>query len=620
MKLTKATICSLIILLQLCYTVSAMDSYYSLENSMILPKNSNDLSIKTHWQYIGYYLYKLLYGNDYFSEAAKAKIDKIFGDNQSIISQLDFLEDKPSEDLIYALNLSGVSFDNEEDLVEENEEDTDLNESEGEEKQEGEENEEGKDSTQEVNTEEASTDAPQSEENASGEPAVDETTQQVTEVPSDGSQLPITDGNTSGEVPLYGQMGVQNATLPAGYNSMSDPNIMMQQQGGALGGYNIGYGANNNGPMYYNNNQNLEGQPMYDGQTYNAGMGNTNNYGGMNNSYNNMSDFQQNNQNMGMYQQQQQGMSQQQDGSQNPYNQMNGMSDNQYNQGGMPQGNEEMSQYGQQQMQPYDSSQQQQQIHRVNPSDYQDQGDMTSQSYGDMQMQQQQDQMQAFVEDGMEEQQFSSQTEQSDGQFVGEEQSRADDIENGETENRFETQSTDENAEVSNKIREQDTMQQRFEEETDTNETEQQQMFSSPEASTQNSNRNETSIVENQPQFTTGTTNSQQESAIQMANAPSSSSQLQNAAQENAGISAQISQQRQALPYTTSQSGTSTPWTSEVDAKQQSFVDGIDNTNRNSVFDGAEWNPQRGSSTWESTGNEAPLHFDPNAPLTSKDF
>ncbi len=360
MKLTKATICSLIILLQLCYTVSAMDSYYSLENSMIFPKNSNDLSIKTHWQYIGYYLYKLLYGNDYFSEAAKAKIDKIFGDNQSIISQLDFLEDKPSEDLIYALNLSGVSFDNEEDLVEENEEDTDLNESEGEEKQEGEENEEGKDSTQEVNTEEASTDAPQSEENASGEPAVDETTQQVTEVPSDGSQLPITDGNTSGEVPLYGQMGVQNATLPAGYNSMSDPNIMMQQQGGALGGYNIGYGANNNGPMYYNNNQNLEGQPMYDGQTYNAGMGNTNNYGGMNNSYNNMSDFQQNNQNMGMYQQQQQGMSQQQDGSQNPYNQMNGMSDNQYNQGGMPQGNEEMSQYGQQQMQPYDSSQQQQ--------------------------------------------------------------------------------------------------------------------------------------------------------------------------------------------------------------------------------------------------------------------
>lgn len=611
MKLTKATICSLIILLQLCYTVSAMDSYYALENRMILPRNSNNLSIKTHWQYVGYYLYKLLYGNDYFSEAAKEKIDKIFGDNQSIISQLDFVEDKSSEDLIYALNLSGISFDNEEDLVEENEEDTDLNESEGEEKQEGEESEEGKDSTQEVSTEETPTDAPQSEENPSGEPAVDETTQQVIEVPADGSQLPITDCNTPEAMPLYGQMGVQNATLPAGYNnSMSDPNMMMQQQGGALGGYNnMGYGANNNGPMYYNNNQNLEGQPMYDGQTYNAGMGNTNNYGGMNNSYNNMSDFQQNSQNMGMYQQQ--------DGSQNPYNQMNGMSDNQYNQGGMPPGNEEMSQYGQQQMQPYDRQSD------GYPPDYQGQGDMTSQSSGDMQMQQQQNQMQGYpsVENGMEEQQFSSQTEQSDGQFVGEEQSRADDMENGETENRFETQSTDENAEVSNQARERNTTQPQLEEETDTNGSEHRQMFSSHQELVQNSNANETSMLGKQRQSSaTNATNSQQGSVRQKTNDSSASFQSQNLTQENSGISAQTSKQRQAQSYTTSQSGTSTPWTSGSDTQQRSFVDGIDNTNRNSVFDGAEWNPQRGSLTWETTDNEAPLNFDPNAPLTSKDF
>lgn len=637
MRLKKIYIFFLLtILLQPFDTVSAIDSHDFAETKMLLPKNSNNLSIKTHWQYIGYYLYKLLYENDSFPEATKAKIDKIFSINRKIINQLDFVEDKT-----YTLNLSGVFF-SEEDV---SEEDTGESAADGTEDSESQTEEEGAEranddtasSAKDSDSDETKpTETATLEENSDGVApiTVPPPTEASAEVPlpSDTNisatvtpdQPLTTDVDAAGEVPLYGQMGIQGATLPSGYNSLSDPNMVMQQQGSMAGGYN--YNATSGGPMYNMGQQNYEGsysdsrgQPMYGGQMYNSSMG-TANYG---NSYNNMSDFQKNDQNTGMYQQQQ-GMYQQQNEIQNSYGQTEGMSDSQYNQyGGMSQGSEGGPQYGQQ-MQSYGNMQQQQSGEY--PPDYQSQGDMNARSAEDMQiqqMQQQQNQMQGdpSAEDGIREQEMSLQSEQSEGQVVEEDQSRTDDMENRDIESSPEMQSVNETAEVARDGANRDAIQQQFEDGISTRGTEQQQVSMPSQKLVQNIGSNEATIVKNQSHSGTATMNtSQQDSAALEMRSDSASPQLQSTLRRDSGVQLQSPPQEQSSPYSMSpRATTGASWTSGSEIQPSTIVEEM-GTTRDSVFDGAEWNSQRGSSTWGVVDNEAPPKFDPNAPLTSEDF
>ena len=630
----------LAILLQPFNTVSAMDSHDSAEIKMLLPKNSNNLSIKTHWQYIGYYLYKLLYENDSFSEATKAKIDKIFGINQEIIDQLDFVEDEPIRNSTYKLDLSGVFFSDEEDSEEDREE-TDSDDAQDSERQTTE--EDTIPSAKESDSEETTpTETAASEENADGTVSSIADLSTPTEasvettLPSDTSisattvipdqSLTNTNITASEEVPLYGQMGIQDATLPSGYNSLSDPNTM-QQQGSMAGGYNFGYNATNGGPMYNIGQQNYEGsysdnreQPMYGGQMYNSSMGTANNYG---NSYNNMSDFQRSDQNMGMYQQQQ-GMYQQQNGMPNSYSQMEGMSDSQYNQyGGMTQENEGMPQYGQQ-IQSYGNMQQQQSGEY--PPEYQSQEDMNMRSAEDMQiqqMQQQQNQMQGYpsTEDSIREQQVRLQPEQSERQVIEEDQLGTDDMENRDIESSSEMQSVDETVEVARDGANQNVIQQQFRDEISRRGTEQQQVFLPSKELVQNIGSNEAAIVENQSSFETATMSpSQQYSATPEIRIDSASPQLQSTLRKNSDVQLQATQQEQSSSYPIPpRTTTGTTWTSDSEIQPSTIVEEM-GTTRGSVFDGAEWNSQRGSSTWGVVNNEAPLQFDPNAPLSSEDF
>ena len=639
MKLKKIYIFFLLtILLQPFDTVSAMDSHDSAGIKILLPKNSNNLSIKTYWQYIGYYLYKLLYENDSFSEATKAKIDKIFGINKKIIDQLDFVEDEPTRNSTYKLDLNGVSFSNEEDS-EKDREKTDSEETQDSERQTIE--EDMIPSAKESDSEETTPTA--SEENADGtvssitdlptptEASVETTLPSDTSIPTTtvipDQSLTNTNITASEEVPLYGQMGIQDATFPSGYNSLSDPNMMIQQQGSMAGRYNFGYNATSNEPMYNMGQQSYEGsysdsrgQPMYGSQMYNSSMGTASNYW---NSYNNMSDFQRSDQNMGIYQQQ--GMYQQQNGMPNSYEQMEGVSDSQYKQqyGGITQGNEGMPQYGQQ-MQSYGNMQQQQSGEY--PPDYQSQEDMSMRSAEDMQiqqMQQQQNQMQGYpsAEDSIREQQVRLQPEQSEEQVIEEDQLRTDDMENRDIESSTEIQSVDETAEVARDGANRDAIQQQFRDAISMRGTEQQQVSVPSQELVQNIGSNEATIVENQSSFETATMSpSQQDSAALEIRSDSASPQLQSTLRRNSDVQLQATQQEQPLPYSIPpRTTTGTAWTSDSEIQPSTIVEEM-GTTRGSVFDGAEWNSQRGSSTWGVVNNEAPFQFDPNAPLTSEDF
>lgn len=665
MRFTKIAIYLLIFMLSFLYgTISAVDNYDFLKRKAPLPKNSSNLSIKNHWKYIGYYLYKLLYKNDSFTEAQKKKIDRIFSVNQKIIDQLnlDFVKDDREDDHTQfskpTLNLGGIFFDNEDEnedgsvgkMTSDKNQEEDIQTEENEETEEENNNisspqETNQGNMHEVEISATTADASQSEGNVNGAQTVEITSpttegvfhdatippSNTTELPSANEQFPTPEFDASSTMQQYNQEDPRDAVLPSGYNSMSDPNTM-QQNGIMNGNNNMGYGTFSDESMYNNmGNQNYNGsyssvggQAMYGNQMYNNNsVVGSENFNGMNNSYNNMSDFQEAGQNMNMYQQQQQGIYQQQDGMQNPYDQTGGISDNQYNQQyGMAQGNEGMPQYEQQQMQQSYNGDGQQQIGY--PPDYQNQENAMPISMEKQQMQPNQMQEYNSVYDGMEEQQMQPQQQsmQSEGQFADEEQLDNNNGENVDTESTSEIRSFNENSETTNQ---RDTPeQQQFETENSVRDIEQSQMVNQgpvQEFSESNNNSNSEMAMFDRQEHSEAMARSSstpQESVEQEVNTSSVPMQLQNTQQESIRNSVQTSQQRQTLPYSTNPESVE-PMALGMGMPSSSTVEEM-NTTHSSISDGAEWNPQRGSSTWEISENKDPPEFDPNAPLTSKEF